>query len=130
MHKEKTNEVTEKVSSILDELQKFVSSEVVVGKPIKSDNITIIPLVDVTFGLGFGYNGKAKEDAQGGALGGQITPNSLLIIEDGQTKLVSVKEQNSIGALIPQIMDRLDLSFIKKPGSSNKKVRFESEDED
>lgn len=130
MHKEEKNGAITKVTSVLDELHKFVSCETVVGKPIKSDNVTIIPLCDVTFGLGFGYNGKLKENAEGGGVGGQITPNSLLIIEDGKTKLVSIKDQNSIGALIPQIMDRLDLGFIKKPGSSNKKVRFESEDED
>ncbi|MCQ2979068.1 MAG: GerW family sporulation protein [Clostridia bacterium] len=127
MHKNVT-EVKDKISSMLSEMTKFVNSDVVVGKPIKSDDITIIPLVDVTFGLGFGYNGQAKEDAQGGGMGGKISPNSLLVIENGQTKLVNVKDSNSITALIPQILDRLDLDFIKKPGSSNKKVRFEDED--
>lgn len=127
MHKN-VNEVKDKVSSMISEMQKFVSAETVVGKPIKSDDITIIPLIDVTFGLGFGFNGKAKEDAQGGGLGGKMSPNSLLIIENGETKLVNVKDSNSITQMIPQILDRLDLDFIKKPGSSNKKVRFEEDD--
>lgn len=120
--------VSEKIKTVLEELQKFVSSETVVGKPIKSDGITIIPLVDVTFGVGFGFNGKTAEDVQGGGIGGSMSPNSLLIIENGTTKLVSIKDSNSITALIPQIMDRLDFDFIKKDGNQQN-LRYESDEE-
>lgn len=120
--------VQSKIKETLSEMKDFISAETIIGKPIKSDNVTIIPLVDVTFGLGFGLSGKRNEDAEGGGVGAQMSPNSLLVIEDGHARLVNVKDSNSLVSLIPEIMDRLDLDVFKKPGSSNKTVRFSKED--
>lgn len=117
--------VTNKLKDTISEMKDFISAETIIGKPIKSDGVTIIPLVDVTFGLGFGLQGKKNDEAQGGGVGAQMSPNSLLVIEDGHAKLVNVKDSNSIVSLIPEVLDRLNLDILKKPGSSNKTVRFD-----
>ena len=118
--------VTERIKTVLEEMENFVTPQMVVGKPIKSDDVTIIPLVDVSFGLGFGFNGKVSEEVQGGGIGGNVSPNSLLIIQNGEVKLLSIKESGSIAQMIPQILDKLDLNFIKKSDSQTK-VKFEDD---
>ncbi|MCQ2748981.1 MAG: GerW family sporulation protein [Clostridia bacterium] len=118
-----------KLKETINEMKNFISAETIIGKPIKSDNVTIIPLVDVTFGLGFGLQGKKNDEAEGGGIGAQMSPNSLLVIEDGHAKLVNVKDSNSIVSLIPEVLDRLNLDILKKPGSSNKTVRFTKEED-
>lgn len=105
---------TEKIKDVLEELEKFIKVETVVGKPIVSGDITIIPLVDVSFGMGFGFNGEYDNDIQAGGIGGNLSPNSLLILDGKDTKLISIKDSASITTLIPQVLDKLNFDFIKK----------------
>ena len=43
---------------------------------------TIVPLVDVSFGIGAGsFSGEKKEKGMGG-IGGKITPSAVLVIKD------------------------------------------------
>ena len=51
----------------------------------------ILPLVDVSFGMGAGdFRGDRKARGYGG-IGGKMTPSAVLVIRDGQTKLVMLR---------------------------------------
>ena len=41
--------------TMFNKLDNFVSSKTVVGEPINMNGITIIPLIDVSFGMGSCY---------------------------------------------------------------------------
>lgn len=72
----------------------------------------IIPLVDVSFGMGAGsFNGEKKRNC-GGGIGGKISPCAVLVIQNGITKMVSVKDQDHISKLLDMIPDYVD-KFIK-----------------
>ena len=51
----------------------LVSSKTVVGDAVRVDNITILPLIDVSFGIGAGSNLSDKKDKGMGGVGGKIT---------------------------------------------------------
>lgn len=110
----KENNASEKIKDVLNELEKFIKVETVIGKPIVTGDVTIIPLVDVSFGMGFGFNGETNNDIQGGGIGGNLSPNSVLIIDGKDTKLISIKDSGSVTTLIPQVLDKLNFDFIKK----------------
>ena len=88
------------VESLFKGMDSFISSKTVVGEAITVGDTIILPLVDVSFGLGGGTNG--------GGVGGKITPSAVLVIKDGHTKLVNVKNQDTITKILDMVPDLVD----------------------
>ena len=86
----------------------FLSAKTVVGQPTTIGDAIIIPLVDVSFGIGAGANAGEKSNGGFGGMTGKMSPNAVLVIKNGQTKLVSIKDQNTIVKLIDAIPDLVD----------------------
>ena len=51
-----TNNLKTTVESLMKGMDGLVSSKTVVGDAVRVDNITILPLIDVSFGIGAGSN--------------------------------------------------------------------------
>ena len=103
------NNFNSTVAALFKGIDGVISSKTVVGEAIQVGDITILPLVDVSFALGAGaFSGDNKEKGAGG-LGGKMTPSSVLVIQDGKTKLVNIKNQDAVTKIldmIPDVMDR------------------------
>jgi uncharacterized spore protein YtfJ len=95
------------VGSLLQGLEGFLTTKTVVGEAIKFDDGTIIlPLVDVSFGVGAGsFTEQNKKNNAGGGMGGKIQPSAVLIIRDGNTKLVNVKNQDALTKVLDMVPD-------------------------
>lgn len=101
----------------------FITSKTVVGDAIHfGDGTTILPLVDVSFGAGAGAfkNDGKKKDNGVGAMSGKITPSSVLVIKDGNVRLVNIKNQDTITKLLDMIPD-LSEKFSSMLGKNKKK---------
>jgi len=113
-------ELNANIGKMFEQLEGFVSSKTVVGEPIQAGATTIIPLVDVSFGMGGGSTGAEgespkKEDKSMGGLGAKIKPSAVLVITDGNVQLVNIKHQDSVNKLIdmiPSITSKIDLGAI------------------
>ena len=74
------------------------------------NNFTIIlPLVDVTFGVGAGASVGDNKNGGAGGFTGKLTPSAVLVIKNGCTKLVNIKNQDTVTKvldLIPDIVDK------------------------
>ena len=116
----KESNIRETVSSLFQGLDSLVSAKTVVGDAIKLGDTTIIPLMDVSFGIGAGAFGGERKNNDGGGLGGKMTPCALLVISNGNTKLVNVKNQGSLNKILDMIPD-----LVNKFGGSK-----DSEDDD
>ena len=101
------------VESLMKGMDSFVSSKTVVGEPIQVGETIILPLVDVSFGMGAGAFCGEKKKNSGGGIGGKMSPSSVLVIQNGSTRLVSVKNQDGISKLLDMIPDFVD-KFVKK----------------
>ncbi|MDD3184831.1 MAG: GerW family sporulation protein [Anaerostipes sp.] len=110
MMKEKFNET---VGSLFDGMEGFLTSKTVVGEPIQIKDTIILPLVDVSFGMGAGTFDGDKKNRSGGGIGGKLTPSAVLVIRNGSTKLVNVKNQETITKLLDMVPDVID-KFTKK----------------
>ncbi len=96
------------VESLFKGMDSFVSAKTVVGDAITVNDTIIVPLVDVSFGVGAGaFAGDTKNNA-GGGLGAKLTPSAILVIQDGQTKLVNVKNQDTITKILDMVPDMVD----------------------
>ncbi|MDD5935876.1 MAG: GerW family sporulation protein [Clostridiales bacterium] len=114
------------VESLFKGMDTFLTTKTVVGDAVKFDDGTIIlPLVDVSFGVGAGAFTNDKKNNAGGGMGGRITPSSVLVIQDGKIRLVNVKNQDVITKVIDMVPDVID-RFKKDP----KKKQAEKEVDD
>lgn len=97
------------VESLFKGMDGFISSKTVVGDAVRFDDGTIIlPLVEVSFGVGAGaFNSNNKNNA-GGGMGGKITPSSVLVIQNGSARLVNVKNQDTVTKVIDMVPDLID----------------------
>ncbi|HCL01778.1 MAG TPA: sporulation protein [Lachnoclostridium phytofermentans] len=103
------------VESLFKGMDSFITTKTVVGDAVKFEDGTIIlPLVDVSFGVGAGAFTNDKKNNAGGAMGGKITPSSVLVIKDGKIRLVNVKNQDMVTKIIDMVPDVID-RFTKDP---------------
>ena len=102
------------VDSLIKGMETFLSSKTVVGEPTKIGDTIIVPLVDVTFGVGAGASTNGNKNGSGGGMSGKMTPSAVLVIKNGQTKLINIKNQDTITKVLDMIPDLVDKFTSKK----------------
>ncbi len=98
------------VNSLLNGMEGFLSSKTVVGEPVVVKDTILIPFVDVSFGVGAGTFRGDKKDNGAGGLTGKMTPTAVLVVQNNSTRVVSIKNQDSITKiidLVPEIMNKI-----------------------
>ena len=108
------NNFKDTVNSLFKGLDTFISAKTVVGEAVHVGDTIILPLVDVTFGVGAGAFEGDKKSNGGGGMTGKMTPSAVLLIKNGQTKLVNIKNQDSVTKILDMIPDLVD-RFTAKP---------------
>ena len=78
---------------LLKAMEKFITTKSVVGEPVVVGDTIILPMADVSFGMGIGTFSKGETGS--GGVGGKIVPSAVLVIKDGSSKLISIKDQES-----------------------------------
>ena len=111
------NQLNGVVESLLKGMDTVLSTKTVVGEATKIGDTIILPLVDVSFGVGAGagINGEKKAQNGAGGIGGKMTPSAVLVIgKDGTTKLVNVKNQDAVTKILDMIPDVVNKFTSKK----------------
>ncbi|MGL6199894.1 MAG: GerW family sporulation protein [Lachnospiraceae bacterium] len=102
------NNLKSTVESLFQGMDGVVSSKTVVGEAIHINDIIILPLVDVSFAVGAGAFTGDKKDKGIGGLGGKMVPSAVLVIQNGRTKLVNIRNQDVMTKILDMIPDVLD----------------------
>lgn len=105
------------VEALLQGMDTVLSTKTVVGQATQVGDTIILPLVDVSFGVGAGAgaNGEKHSSSGAGGLGGKMTPSAVIVIKDGSTKLVNIKNQDVVTKILDMIPDLVD-KFTKPKG--------------
>ena len=113
---DKTNQFEGVVESLLNGMNSVLSTKTVVGEPTQIGDTIILPLVDVSFGIGAGAgtNGGKNTTSGAGGLGGKMTPSAILVIKNGTARLVNIKNQDAITKVLDMIPDIVDKFTTKK----------------
>ena len=104
----------ETVEALFQGMDNVVTSKTVVGDAIHINDTIILPLVDVSFGMGAGYFNGDKKGRGTGGMGGKITPSAVKEKKNGTTKLVNIKNQDTITKLLDMVPDMVDKFTTKK----------------
>ena len=102
------NNFKDTVNSLFKGLDTFISAKTVVGEAVHVGDTIILPLVDVTFGVGAGAFEGEKKSNGGGGMTGKMTPSAVLVIQNGTTKLVNIKNQDGLTKVLDMVPDFVD----------------------
>ncbi len=99
------------VSSLLEGLSGYASAKTVIGDPIKVDDTVLLPLVDVSIGIGAGaaVNSEKKRDREAGGMGAKLSPTAILMIKNGAVRILNIKDQTTAMKaldIIPEVVNR------------------------
>ena len=103
------NNFQSKVESLFKGMDGYIHSKTVVGEAITVGDTIILPLIDVSFGVAAGAlegqeNARRKNNG-GGGMGCKMTPSAVLVIQNGVTKLVNVKNQDGLTKVLDMVPD-------------------------
>ena len=86
-------------------MDSFLTTKTVVGNAIHIGDTIILPLVDVQFGVAAGAFANDSKNNSGGGMGAKISPSAVLVIQNGITRLVNVKSQDTITKILDMVPD-------------------------
>lgn len=120
------NNFKETVTSLFKGMDSFISAKTVVGEAIYAGDTIILPLVDVSFGVGAGAFAGENKNNGGGGMTGKVSPCAVLVIQNGTTKLVNVKNQDGLTKILDMVPD-----FVNKftAGKSEEETAEDIEDD-
>ena len=116
-----SNEDTIKVT--LEELKKLLSTNSVVGEPIETETVKLIPIVKIGFGFGAGNgNGKDGGGSGSGAAAG-VEPISMVVVPKGESgpediKVIDVTKRSNANKAINDLAT-IVTSILKEHAKGN-----------
>jgi conserved hypothetical protein len=102
---EKNNHFLDNAEAVFKGMNTFLTTKTVVGEPIIVGDTTIVPLVDVSCGMAAGTFDNTSKSNGGGGMSAKISPTAMLIIQEGRTKVVNIKNQDAITRLLDMVPD-------------------------
>lgn len=102
------NNFTGVIESLMKGMNAVIGTKTVVGDATQIGDTIILPLVDVSFGVGAGANAADKKNGGAGGFTAKMSPSAVLVIKNGSTKLVNVKNQDTVTKVLDMIPDIVD----------------------
>ena len=99
------NSFNNTVESLFKGMDSFITTKTVVGDAIHIGDTIILRLVDVSFGVAAGAFSQEKKNNGAGGMGGKINPSAVLVIQNGVTKLVNIKNQDGMTKILDMVPD-------------------------
>ena len=121
------NSFNNTVESLFKGMDSFITTKTVVGDAVHLGDTIILPLVDVSFGVAAGAFSQEKKNNGAGGMGGKINPSAVLVIQNGVTKLVNIKNQDSMTKILDMVPDFVN-KFTSGKGKDDEELTFEDVD--
>lgn len=99
------NHFASTVEALFKGMDHFVTTKTVVGDAVKIDDAIILPLVDVTCGMAAGSFAENAKNKGGGGMSAKMSPSAILVIQNGSTRLVNIKNQNTVNKMLDMVPD-------------------------
>ncbi len=119
--------INELMSTTMQKIREMVDANTIIGEPIRTDDVTLIPVSKLTFGFTAGGSDfttkNQKPNAEnsfggGGGAGVSITPVAFLAVRGSSVKLISVAPPamstvDRVVEMVPDVVDKVT-DFIDK----------------
>lgn len=122
-------EMNKRMEILFEKLKDFFTSRTIIGKEIQVGEITMIPVIEVTFGMGTGSGGgldekKQQGSAEGMGVGAKAKPSGVIVIKEGQVQLLPLGKPGTLDRLIekvPELIDKIPKAMDKKAVDKDEK---------
>lgn len=109
------NNFSNVMESLFKGLDSFLSAKTVVGEPTQVGENIIIPLVDVSFGVGAGASVKDHKNSGAGGMTGKMSPSAVLLIRpDGTTRLININAEDKFTKILDMVPEVVNYIKSKK----------------
>ncbi len=105
-------DLKDNLKTIFEEMEDFLTTKAVIGEPIQIGAVTLIPVINVTFGMGTGggsgEGAKPNLGQKGGAgagLGAKISPTAVVVIKDEDISVIPISGGMGFEKLIDLVPD-------------------------
>jgi uncharacterized spore protein YtfJ len=107
------------MQQMFEGMDKALGTKTVMGEAVDlGGGKFVIPLADVSFGMGAGasINEKFSSNGGGGGVNAKMTPHAVLLIENGSARIINVQEENKTIHFLESVPDLVNrfASFLKK----------------
>ncbi len=112
----KETPVNKIMENTLEKMRQMVDVSTIIGEPMVTGNITLIPVSKVSYGFtsgGTDLPSKSNAELFGGGGGGgiTITPVAFIVIENGKCRMMQINNYTSSAdraiAMIPELVDKV-----------------------
>ena len=123
---EQNHPINDLMSSTMQRIREMVDANTIIGDPIRTDEVTLIPVSKLSFGFASGGSDFAskgqKPDSNlfggGGGAGVNIQPVAFLVIKGDTVKVLPVAPPpattvDRVVEMVPDVMDKVT-DFIEK----------------
>ncbi len=108
-------DLKQNLDSIFSHLENMFKAKTVIGDPIVIGEVTLVPVVNVTFGIGTGGGeGKDAKDQGGGGIGAgtgaRLIPAAVIVIKGDQVSMLPIAGRGSlenIVEMVPEVVSKL-----------------------
>lgn len=120
------NSFNNTIESLFKGMDSFITTKTVVGDAVHIGDTIILPLVDVSFGVAAGAFAQEKKNNGAGGMGGKINPSAVLVIQNGVTKLVNIKNQDGMTKILDMVPDFIN-KFTSGKDDTDPDIVFEEQ---
>ena len=112
----KETPVNKIMENTLEKMRQMVDTSTIIGDPIVTGDITLVPVSKVSYGFGSGGTDlPSKSNAElfcgGGGGGITIQPVAFIVIENGKCRMMQINNYTSSAdraiAMIPELVDKV-----------------------
>ncbi len=114
------NSFKNNIDALIGGMEGYLNTKTVVGDAIKVGDSYLLPIADVSFGLGAGVFGNDDKAKGGGGVGAKITPTAMLVVTDGNPRILSLKDNPGLLEKIIEIAPGIISKFTKKDTKESK----------
>ena len=93
------------VEALFQGMDHLVATKTVVGDAVRVDDAIILPLMDVTCGMAAGTFAENARRKGTGGMSAKLSPSAILVIQNGSTRLVNIKNQNTVNNILDMVPD-------------------------
>jgi uncharacterized spore protein YtfJ len=119
--------ITDNIKTLFENLEKILTTKTVFGEAITIGDTTLIPVVDIRFGLGTGGGSGESPDKCGGSgfgggVGGGVSASAVIVIRGEHVQVMQIKKSTNVGKLvdlIPEIVDKFKPCIEKGEGKKD-----------
>ncbi|HWI63677.1 MAG TPA: spore germination protein GerW family protein [Symbiobacteriaceae bacterium] len=121
--------VRDNIAVVTEYLEKSLTSKTVIGEAQQFGNVTLIPVVDITFGFGGGGGeGGTKENTGtggGSGAGARVSAKAVIVIKDDEVKVLPLTKGSAIEKIVEAVPGMIEKISAMKPAEKKEEKQAE-----